>query len=358
MALARMMRAPKPFMGAVALAPLLFALMAPARSSPDGGDRPPDLGECQNLRVQPGNKVAFSALGVGVQIYQWDGAAWKFVAPRADLYADDGANGLIGTHFAGPTWKFNSGGEVVGTVVDQCIADPDSIPWLLLRAASTTGPGVFKDVTYLQRLNTEGGLAPTEPGEFVGDVAEVPYRADYVFYRKGGSPQPVAFATGGDATVASIKTTVDAFRTALGAPDNGNVAGPLQFGRREINWDGGGSTATLQSATPLNQFLNNRGARFTTPGTGFLQAPASGGAGGGLATFFNKNAYGAAFTAFSPSRLFVPIGSNVTETTFFVPGSNGAVRAGVRGFGAVFTDVDLAKMTKIEFFDTDDEPMG
>ena len=58
------------------------------------------------------------------------------------------------------------------------------IPWLLLRAASTEGPGIFNGVTYIQRLNTTGGLAPAEPGAFVGEVARVPSAADYVFYRK------------------------------------------------------------------------------------------------------------------------------------------------------------------------------
>ena len=46
--------------------------------------------------------------------------------------------------------------------------------------------------------------------------------------------------------------------------------------RREINWDGGGSTATSLVPTPFEGFLVNRGALFTTPGTGFVQAPVDG----------------------------------------------------------------------------------
>jgi hypothetical protein len=346
-------------LGALALATITLAVGAPAWSAPRYDDgRLPDLGDCQRLKVQPGNKVAFQVVGVGVQIYRWDGDEWIFVAPDASLYADAGLNGLVGTHFGGPTWKSLSGSQVVGSVVDKCTVDPDSIDWLLLRAASTTGPGIFQDVTFIQRLNTKGGLAPDEPGEFVGDEANVPYSADYVFYRKAGTTRPAIFSVGGDATTASIQAKVDEFRTALGAPNNANAAGPLKFGHREINWDGGGSTATSPGPTPFNVFLNNRGAQFTTPGTGFLQAPASGGANGGLATVFSKPAYGTDFTAFSPTRLFVPVGSNVTDAVFFIPGSNGAVRAGVRGFGAVFTDVDLAHSTRLEFFDVNDEPMG
>jgi hypothetical protein len=337
---------------------LLLALVAPAWSAPDDGNRFPDLGDCQQLHVGPGNVVALKVLGVGVQIYQWDGAAWQFVAPEAQLFADDGEHGLVGNHSAGPSWTSLSGSTVVGTTLDKCTPDPDSIAWLLLGAASTTGPGIFEDVTYIQRLNTKGGVAPTTPGEVVGQEAKVPYTADYVFYRRGGSSRPLVISVGGDATNASIQAKVDAFRVALGAPNNANLPGPLKFGRREINWDGGGSTATSPGGTPFNVFLNTRGSQYTTSGTGFLQAPKAGGANGGLQTFFNNPTYGATFTAFSPTRLFVPVGSNVTDALFFVPGTNGAVRASVRGFGAIFTDVDLANSTRMEFFDVDGDSMG
>jgi len=344
-------------LSALALASLTLA--GAAAAWPDlRDDRPPDLGDCQQLQVAPGNKVALQVLGVGTQNYQWDGATWKFVAPEATLYANEGQNGVVGTHFGGPTWQSNSGSTVVGTVLDKCTPDPDSIPWLLLGAAETTGPGIFEDVTYIQRLNTKGGNAPTTPGAAVGDIAKVPYSADYVFYRRAGSSRPVVFSVGGDSTTASIQAKVDEFRVALTAPNNGNAPGPLQFGRREINWDGGGSTATSPGGTPFNVFLNTRGAQFTTPGTGFVQAPAAGGANGGLQTFFNNPTYGTTFKAFSPTRLFVPVGSNVTDALFFVPGTNGTVRAGVRGFGAVFTDVDLANSTHLEFFDVNDVSLG
>ena len=164
---------------------------------------------------------------------------------------------------------------------------------------------------------------------------------------------PVVFSVGGDATTASIQPTVDVFRGALGSPNNGNAPGPLATGRREINWDGGGATNNSVAGTPFNGFLNIRGAQFTTSGTGFIQAPASGGTDGGLAAFFGNATYGSTFGFFSPVRLFTPIGSNITDAFFFVPGSNGAVQATVSGFGAVFTDVDLAGSTSIQYFDLD-----
>jgi hypothetical protein len=162
---------------------------------------------------------------------------------------------------------------------------------------------------------------------------------------------PVLFSVGGSDSTASIQGTVDAFRAALGDPNNGNAAGPLPSGRREINWDGGGSDANSPVGTPFNGFLNTRGGQFTTPGTGFIQAPPSGGTDGGLATFFGNATYGTTFGTFSPLRVFTPVASNITDGFFFIPGTAGGTPATVSGFGAVFTDVDLADTTKIEFFD-------
>lgn len=135
----------------------------------------------------------------------------------------------------------------------------------------------------------------------------------------------------------SIQGTVDQFRTALGGANNGNTPGPLAAGRREINWDGGGSSATSFATTPFDGFLNIRGGRFITDGSGFLQAPAA-----GLGDFVGNPFYPQIFKAFSPVRLFAPVGSNFTETRFFIPGTNGGVPATTRGFGVVFTDVDRA----------------
>lgn len=152
---------------------------------------------------------------------------------------------------------------------------------------------------------------------------------------------PTVFQAAGP-NAASIQSSVDAFRAALGTPVNGNNPGPLGTGRREINWDGAGGvdTSTTAPVTPFNVFLNTRGSQFTTPGIGLSQAPVSGGAQGGLATLFDNPTYATIFKAFSNMRLFTPVGSNITEALFFVPGSNGTAPATVKGFGVVFTDVD------------------
>jgi hypothetical protein len=124
--------------------------------------------------------------------------------------------------------------------------------------------------------------------------------------------------------------------------NNGNNPGPLQKGRREINWDGGNPNI-LDTTAPVNPFLvflNTRGSQFKTPGLGLSQAPPSGGPQGGLAVLFGNPTYGNIFRAFSRSRLFTPVGSNITDASFSIPGTNGTAPATVRGFGAVFTDVD------------------
>jgi hypothetical protein len=150
---------------------------------------------------------------------------------------------------------------------------------------------------------------------------------------------PKVFQAAGP-NAAAIQGSVDAFRAALGIQNNGNAIGPLGSGHREINWDGGGSDATTPPVTPFNVFLNTRGGQFTTPGVGLSQAPVSGGPQGGLVKLFNNPTYATTFAAFSPVRLFTPVGSNVTNATFFIPGTSGNLPATVTGFGVIFSDVD------------------
>src|SRR4029453_2326087 len=151
---------------------------------------------------------------------------------------------------------------------------------------------------------------------------------------------------------ADIQGKVDAFRSALGAPNNGNTLGPLPSGRREINWDGGGAVNGALAVTPFAGF-QNRGAIFQTPGSGFLQGPVGPTAASNeLSDVFGTN-YSGTFASFSPGGVFVAQGSNVTVADFSIPGSNGTVRATVAGFGAVFSDVDTGATT-IEFFDASD----
>ena len=149
-----------------------------------------------------------------------------------------------------------------------------------------------------------------------------------------GFTPPAVFQAAGP-NVASLQSAIDQFRDALGGVNNGNAPGPLASGRREINWDGGGSLATSEVPTPVSGFLNTRGGLFETDGSGFVQAPLD-----GLVSTFGNVSYDAIFQPFSAARLFSPVGSNITTARFFVPGGNGAVAAATRGFGVIFSDVD------------------
>jgi Protein of unknown function (DUF3455) len=161
----------------------VLASISIARASED--NRAPELPSplCDRVQVQPGNKVAFHVYALGVQIYRWNGASWDFVAPAARLFADAEYHAEVGTHYAGPTWESNSGGKAVASRVESCAPDPAAIAWLLLQKVSSEGPGIFDRVTFIQRVNTAGGLPPSGPGPFVGAEEEVPYTAEYYFYR-------------------------------------------------------------------------------------------------------------------------------------------------------------------------------
>ena len=127
---------------------------------------------------------------VGVQIYMCTTTAasstpaWTFIAPQANLLKDNGQ--LVGTHFIGPTWQGNDGSSVAAARAAGAAVDPSAIPWLLLKATAN-GPtsGKFSDITSIQRLSTVAGIAPGTPCDSnnLGSISQVPYTAQYVFYK-------------------------------------------------------------------------------------------------------------------------------------------------------------------------------
>ena len=141
------------------------------------------------LQAPPGEKVILLGHATGAQVYVCQAGtntpfAWTFKAPEADL-ADASGKKII-HHFAGPTWKHIDGSEVVAKVTaKQDAPKPDAIPWLLLTGASHAGQGVLTRVTSIQRVHTEGGVAPngnTCDTTKTGQEFRSPYSADYYFY--------------------------------------------------------------------------------------------------------------------------------------------------------------------------------
>jgi hypothetical protein len=167
----------------------------------------------------------------------------------------------------------------------------------------------------------------------------------------------IIFSASGTSPV-NIQPVVDAFRTALG-PLNPNQSGSFPTGRREINWDGVPDGLSAPNSFPPNFFNVNspRGVVFSTPGTGFQVSADSSNPTVTPIDFGNLNiTYPGMFAAFSAQRLFTAVDSNITDVTFFVPGST--TPATVRGFGAVFTDVDLAGSTSIQYFNQRNALLG
>jgi hypothetical protein len=88
-------------------------------------------------------------------------------------------------NFAGPTWQAKDGSTVVGHAEASVSVDPPAIPGMRLSAASTT-PGQLGSTTNIQRIATTGGIAPpaADRNEITaGTLAEVPYTADYYFWK-------------------------------------------------------------------------------------------------------------------------------------------------------------------------------
>lgn len=165
------------------LATVGLAFISPtATRASNGPDLPP---ECWSISAPAGTKLSFHTYAQGVQIYRWSGSVWEFIGPRAELFAEQNFFGEVGTHFAGPTWKSKSGSFVEARRVAGTGCQPDSsaIEWLLLSKFRTSGPGIFEPVTHIQRVNTTGGLKPSDPGLNAGELKEVPYTAEYYFYR-------------------------------------------------------------------------------------------------------------------------------------------------------------------------------
>ena len=161
------------------LAATVFAVVAAGSQNARGQILPPVM---ENLKPPAGEILRAHAHASGQQIYTCDGSKWVLKAPDAKLF--DEAGHEVGSHFAGPTWRWSDGSQVTGKPIANVASDPESIPWLLLTATGHTGDGVLKNVSSIQRLQTKGGKAPATgcDASHKGDEARISYTADYYFY--------------------------------------------------------------------------------------------------------------------------------------------------------------------------------
>jgi Protein of unknown function (DUF3455) len=141
------------------------------------------------VRVPADQKLMMSTTGVGEITYECrekkDVAGaheWAFVAPVATLYSGD--KKAVGKYYAGPTWEANDGSKVTGKQLAVSPAAPGNIPLQLVKTDPAMGAGAMTGVSYIQRLNTKGGVAPAMACDATskGKRQQVAYEADYVFY--------------------------------------------------------------------------------------------------------------------------------------------------------------------------------
>ena len=103
------------------------------------------------------------------------------MAPEAELI--DARGRLFVKHYAGPTWEAPDGSKIVGKILaNEPAPKADAIPWLLLSAESS-GSGVLAGARFVQRVNTSGGVGPTDTCPTAGTERRVEYTADYIFYK-------------------------------------------------------------------------------------------------------------------------------------------------------------------------------
>ena len=172
--------------------------------------------------------------------------------------------------------------------------------------------------------------------------------AIFSLYGTAAQADPVVRSATGPSP-ASIQTAADQFRADLGGALNPNNGQFFDTGRREINWDGTPDQFASPNALPADFFniTSPRGVVFSTPGSGFRVSRT---AAQGQVRFSDiEPSYSSSFQTFSPQRLFSPLGSTITDVDFVVPRTTD--RLGVKGFGAVFSDVDVPGSSKIQWFD-------
>ena len=171
------------------LAAAVLTTLLAACSTPSGMIKTPDAPA--TVTAPAGNKAVMTTVGLGVLTYECRAKAnmanafeWAVIGPTAVLY--DMNRNTVGKYYGGPTWESTDGSKVTGKQLAVAPSpNPGSIPLQLVQASPAMGNGAMKGVTYIQRLNTMGGVAPTDSCSTanIGATQQIRYQADYVFYK-------------------------------------------------------------------------------------------------------------------------------------------------------------------------------
>lgn len=169
-------------------------LLSACASGPMATPRPFDQSSLPAaVQVPAGHRVAMETVGAGDITYECRAKAgmpgqfeWVFVGPEAKLM--DRGGKVVGRYFGPPaSWESVDGSRVTATQVAVAPAMAGSIPLQLVKANPATGAGAMTGTTYIQRVATQGGVAPAAAcGQAnLGAKQVVKYQADYIFYRAG-----------------------------------------------------------------------------------------------------------------------------------------------------------------------------
>ena len=143
------------------------------------------------VKVPAGHAVKMETAAAGDITYECRAKAamagqfeWVFVGPDAGMKSRSGQ--VVGIYYGPPaTWESKDSSKVTGTQVAVAPASAGSIPLQLVKANPATGAGSMQGTTYIQRVNTQGGVAPSAPcaAGNLGQKQLVRYQADYIFWR-------------------------------------------------------------------------------------------------------------------------------------------------------------------------------
>ena len=146
-----------------------------------GGFASADVTVPAALSAGPDAELVLAVHAEGAQIYGCapDRNEWVLKGPDAKLFDEKGTQ--IGKHYAGPSWELDDGSLITGEAAAKDPGpDPSAVAWLLLKVKTNSGKGLLAKVSFVQRIETVGGLAPKGACK-AGDEVKAPYTATYRF---------------------------------------------------------------------------------------------------------------------------------------------------------------------------------